>query len=87
MFRSVLVTAILDRNEYTVFCDLKRNRGRTRLSTLKRVLNNARYKSTLDRPPPSPSPERTRVADFSAGRSAAIPPLPWPVLTPTVSPC
>jgi hypothetical protein len=39
-----------------------------------------RYKSTVNIPQPSLSPERAKVADFYAGRSRAIPPLPWPII-------
>lgn len=46
-YYQVLHHWILDRNEYTVFCDLKRNRDRTRLHTLRRVLNNANRTSII----------------------------------------
>jgi len=38
---------ILDNNEYRVFCDLKLNRDRTRLSTLKTVLGHANRTSKI----------------------------------------
>lgn len=38
---------ILDNNEYRVFCDLKLNRDRTRLSTLKTVLGHANRTSQI----------------------------------------
>lgn len=46
-YYQVLHHWILDQNDYTVFCDLKRNRDRTRLSTLRRVLGNANRTSTI----------------------------------------
>lgn len=33
-------------------------------------------------PPPSPQPERAKVADFYAARSATITPLPWSTFAP-----
>ena len=46
-YYQVLHHWILDLNEYTIFCDLKLNRDRTRLATLKRVLNNANRTSII----------------------------------------
>lgn len=46
-YYQVLHHWILDQNIYTVFCDLKQNRDRTRLATLNRVLNNANRTSTI----------------------------------------
>lgn len=37
-----------DNNSYRIFCDLKPNRDRTRLSTLKRVLGHANRTSTIE---------------------------------------
>ena len=33
-------------------------------------------------PPPSPPPERAKVADFYAARSEPTPPLPWQTFAP-----
>ena len=41
-----------------------------------------RYSSTVKMPPPSPPPERAKVADFYAARSATITPLPWSTFAP-----
>jgi hypothetical protein len=51
-----------------------------------------RYKSTVKIPPPSPQPERAKVADFYAACSATITPLQWSTFAPpfphkTVLPC
>jgi hypothetical protein len=46
-YYQVLHHWILDNNEYTVFCDLKQNRDRSRLTTLKRVLNTANRTSVI----------------------------------------
>lgn len=46
-YYQVLHHWILDQNEYTIFCDLKQNRDRTRLSTLRRVLGNANRTSVI----------------------------------------
>jgi hypothetical protein len=56
-YYQVLHHWILDQNEYTVFCDLKRNRERTRLHTLRRVLNNANRTSIIRDVQSLPSPE------------------------------
>lgn len=56
-YYQVLHHWILDRNEYTVFCDLKHNRDRTRLHTLQRVLNNANRTSTIPEVQSLPSSE------------------------------
>ena len=56
-YYQVLHHWILDQNEYTVFCDLKRNRDRTRLQTLQRVLNNANRTSVIKDVQSLPSPE------------------------------
>jgi hypothetical protein len=36
-------------------------------------------------PPPSLSPERAKVDDYSAARSKIIPPLQWPTFSPPFS--
>ncbi len=46
-YYQVLHHWILDLNEYTIFCDLKRNRDRMRLATLRQVLNNANRTSII----------------------------------------
>ena len=56
-YYQVLHHWILDQNEYTIFCDLKHNRDRTRLATLKRVLNNANRTSIIRDIQSLPSPE------------------------------
>lgn len=48
---------ILDHNEYSVFCDLKQNRDRSRLSTLKTVLGHANRTSEIGAVQSLPSPE------------------------------
>lgn len=48
---------ILDNNEYRVFCDLKLNRDRTRLSTLKKVLGHANSTSKIQSVQSLPSGE------------------------------
>ena len=64
---------ILDQNEYTVFCDLKRNRDRTRLSTLKRVLNHANRTSIISDVQSLPSPEVVllQLCDVLLGAASA----------------
>lgn len=39
---------ILDNNDYHIFCDLKQNRDRSRLSTLRTVLGHANRTSTIE---------------------------------------
>ncbi len=46
---------ILDRNEYSVFCDLKSNRSPTRLSELRKVLGYANLSATIETVQPLPS--------------------------------
>jgi len=46
-YYQVLHHWILDNNEYRIFCDLKRNRDRERLATLKRVLGYTNRSSTI----------------------------------------
>lgn len=46
-YYQVLHHWILDQNEYTVFCDLKQNRDRTRLPTLRRILSTANRTSII----------------------------------------
>jgi hypothetical protein len=46
---------ILDRNEYSVFCDLKSSRSPTRLSELRKVLGNANLSATVTAVQPLPS--------------------------------
>jgi len=46
-YYQVLHHWILDNNEYRIFCDLKRNRDRERLATLKRVLGYTNRTSTI----------------------------------------
>lgn len=72
-YYQVLHHWILDQNEYTVFCDLKRNRDRTRLSTLKRVLNNANRTSIIRDVQSLPSPEVVllQLCDVLLGAASA----------------
>lgn len=72
-YYQVLHHWILDQNEYTVFCDLKRNRDRTRLSTLKRVLNNANRTSIIHDVQSLPSPEVVllQLCDVLLGAASA----------------
>lgn len=46
-YYQVLHHWILDNNHYRIFCDLKRNRDRSRLATLKRVLGHANRSSVI----------------------------------------
>lgn len=46
-YYQVLHHWILDNNKYRVFCDLKRNRDRDRLATLKRVLGHGNHTSII----------------------------------------
>ena len=72
-YYQVLHHWILDLNEYTVFCDLKRNRDRTRLATLKRVLNNANRSSRVLDVQSLPSPEVVllQLCDVLLGAASA----------------
>ena len=72
-YYQVLHHWILDRNEYTVFCDLKRNRDRTRLATLERVLNNANRTSIVRDVQSLPSPEVVllQLCDVLLGAASA----------------
>lgn len=56
-YYQVLHHWILDNNEYSVFCDLKRNRDRTRLPTLHRILGHANRTSVITSVQSLPSPE------------------------------
>jgi len=75
-YYQVLHHWILDRNEYIVFCDLKRNRDRTRLSTLKRVLNNANRTSIIRDVQSLPSPEVAllQLCDYGCAMFCSEPP-------------
>jgi hypothetical protein len=72
-YYQVLHHWILDQNEYTVFCDLKQNRDRTRLSTLRRVLNNANRTSVIRNVQSLPSPEVVllQLCDVLLGAASA----------------
>lgn len=72
-YYQVLHHWILDQNEYSVFCDLKRNRDRTRLSTLRRVLNNANRTSIIRDVQSLPSPEVAllQLCDVLLGAASA----------------
>ncbi|MEL6361758.1 MAG: DUF3800 domain-containing protein [Pseudomonadota bacterium] len=48
---------ILDNNDYRIFCDLKLNRDRSRLSTLRTVLDHANRTSKIEAVQSLPSPE------------------------------
>ena len=64
---------ILDNNEYDIFCDLKRNRDRSRLSTLKTVLGHANRTSRIDSVQSLPSPEVVllQLCDVLLGAASA----------------
>jgi hypothetical protein len=64
---------ILDQNEYTIFCDLKCNRDRSRLPTLKRILNNANRTSIICDVQSLPSPEVVllQLCDVLLGAASA----------------
>ena len=72
-YYQVLHHWILDNNEYTVFCDLKQNRDRSRLPTLKRVLNNANRTSVIADVQSLPSPEVVllQLCDVLLGAASA----------------
>lgn len=72
-YYQVLHHWILDQNEYTVFCDLKRNRDRARLHTLRRVLNNANRTSIIRDVQSLPSPEVVllQLCDVLLGAASA----------------
>lgn len=56
-YYQVLHHWILDNNDYTIFCDLKVNRDRTRLNTLKTVLTQANRTSRIEAVQSLPSEE------------------------------
>jgi hypothetical protein len=56
-YYQVLHHWILDNNQYGIFCDLKQNRDRTRLHTLRRVLGNANRTSRVTSVQSLPSSE------------------------------
>lgn len=72
-YYQVLHHWILDQNEYVVFCDLKRNRDRTRLITLKRILNNANRTSIISNVQSLPSSEVVllQMCDVLLGAASA----------------
>jgi len=72
-YYQVLHHWILDLNEYTIFCDLKHNRDRTRLATLRRVLNNANRTSIIRDVQSLPSPEVVllQLCDVLLGAASA----------------
>ncbi len=72
-YYQVLHHWILDRNEYTVFCDLKQNRDRMRLHTLRRVLNNTNRTSVIRNVQSLPSPEVAplQLCDVLLGAASA----------------
>lgn len=72
-YYQVLHHWILDQNEYTVFCDLKQNRDRTRLQTLQRVLNNSNRTSIIRDVQSLPSPEVVllQLCDVLLGAASA----------------
>lgn len=72
-YYQVLHHWILDNNEYTVFCDLKQNRDRSRLTTLKRVLNTANRTSVITDVQSLPSPEVVllQLCDVLLGAASA----------------
>lgn len=64
---------ILDNNEYSIFCDLKLNRDRSRLSTLKTVLGHANRTSQIEDVQSLPSPEVVllQLCDVLLGAASA----------------
>ena len=72
-YYQVLHHWILDNNEYTVFCDLKKNRDRTRLPTLRRVLSNANRTSIVRDVQSLPSPQVVplQLCDVLLGAASA----------------
>lgn len=64
---------ILDNNEYSIFCDLKLNRDRSRLSTLKTVLGHTNRTSQIDVVQSLPSPEVVllQLCDVLLGAASA----------------
>ena len=72
-YYQVLHHWILDNNAYTVYCDLKQNRDRARLSTLKRVLNNANRTSIITEVQSLPSPQVVllQLCDVLLGAASA----------------
>ena len=72
-YYQVLHHWILDLNEYTIFCDLKHNRDRTRLATLRRVLNNANRTSIIRNVQSLPSSEVVllQLCDVLLGAASA----------------
>ncbi|WP_426314084.1 DUF3800 domain-containing protein [Methylobacterium fujisawaense] len=72
-YYQVLHHWILDQNEYTIFCDLKLNRDRTRLHTLRRVLNNANRTSIVHDVQSLPSSEVVllQLCDVLLGAASA----------------
>ena len=64
---------ILDNNEYRIFCDLKLNRDRSRLSTLKTTLGHANRTSVIADVQSLPSPEVTllQLCDVLLGSASA----------------
>lgn len=72
-YYQVLHHWILDRNEYAIFCDLKRNRDRSRLRVLHRVLANANRTSIIRDVQSLPSPEVVllQLCDVLLGAASA----------------
>jgi hypothetical protein len=72
-YYQVLHHWILDQNEYTVFCDLKRNRDRTRLHTLQHILGTASRTSTVREVQSLPSGEVVllQLCDVLLGAASA----------------
>ena len=72
-YYQVLHHWILDQNEYTVFCDLKQNRDRTRLQTLQRVLNYSNRTSIIRDVQSLPSSEVVllQLSDVLLGAASA----------------
>lgn len=64
---------ILDNNEYRIFCDLKLNRDRSRISTLKTVLGHANRTSEIELVQSLPSPEVVllQLCDVLLGTASA----------------
>lgn len=72
-YHQVLHHWILDHNNYTIFCDLKQNRDRSRLPTLQRVLNNANRTSEIKNLQSLPSPQLVplQLCDVLLGAASA----------------
>ena len=72
-YYQVLHHWILDFNTYRIFCDLKQNRDKYRLKTLKECLSNANLLASIETVQALPSKQLTLIqfADFLLGMTSA----------------